>query len=242
MGRAAWHPSPTAWERLGGVFTSPPAVAAWGPNRLDIFGLGTDAQMFHKAWDGQPGTPRPPPGSRSAASSPAAGRRGLGAQPARHLRPRDRPPDVSTRRGTGGAGTPRPPPGSRSAASSSKSERSALPFPKLWQDPTASGLARACYGIIQRSGREESIDRGVLVNKPRLLDRPRCMCPTGWPGRKSSRPRSDSRLEPSQGETNSRATGGRHRQPTAKEPASSPARGHATRRDGRNVDRPSPAR
>jgi len=28
------------------------AVASWGPNRLDIFGLGTDNQMFHKAWNG----------------------------------------------------------------------------------------------------------------------------------------------------------------------------------------------
>ena len=28
------------------------AVASWGANRLDIFGLGTDDQMYHKAWDG----------------------------------------------------------------------------------------------------------------------------------------------------------------------------------------------
>ena len=27
------------------------AVAAWGPNRLDILGLGTDSAMYHKAWD-----------------------------------------------------------------------------------------------------------------------------------------------------------------------------------------------
>ena len=27
-------------------------VAAWGNNRLDIFGLGTDGAMYHKAWDG----------------------------------------------------------------------------------------------------------------------------------------------------------------------------------------------
>jgi V8-like Glu-specific endopeptidase len=26
-------------------------VESWGPDRLDIFGLGTDRQMFHKAWD-----------------------------------------------------------------------------------------------------------------------------------------------------------------------------------------------
>ena len=49
---AAWRPSLLDWERLGGIFTSPPAVTAWGNNRLDIFGLGTDGAMFHKAWDG----------------------------------------------------------------------------------------------------------------------------------------------------------------------------------------------
>ena len=44
--------SPLDWERLGGIFTSPPAVASWGQNRLDIFGLGGDGAMYHKAWDG----------------------------------------------------------------------------------------------------------------------------------------------------------------------------------------------
>jgi hypothetical protein len=33
------------------VFNCAPAVA-WGANRLDIFGLGTDNQMNHKAWNG----------------------------------------------------------------------------------------------------------------------------------------------------------------------------------------------
>ena len=28
---------------------SPPAVASWGTNRLDIFGLGEDNAMYHKA-------------------------------------------------------------------------------------------------------------------------------------------------------------------------------------------------
>jgi len=28
----------------------PPAVASWGPDRLDIFALGLDSQMFHRAW------------------------------------------------------------------------------------------------------------------------------------------------------------------------------------------------
>jgi hypothetical protein len=47
-----WGPSVTDWERLGGIFTSPPAAVAWSSNRLDIFGLGTDKAMYHKAWDG----------------------------------------------------------------------------------------------------------------------------------------------------------------------------------------------
>jgi Repeat of unknown function (DUF346) len=25
---------------------------SWGPDRLDIFGLGTNNEMFHKSWDG----------------------------------------------------------------------------------------------------------------------------------------------------------------------------------------------
>ncbi|KAL2125795.1 hypothetical protein VTI74DRAFT_2718 [Chaetomium olivicolor] len=37
---------------LGGVFNSLPAVCSWDTNRLDIFGLGTDNQMFQNAWDG----------------------------------------------------------------------------------------------------------------------------------------------------------------------------------------------
>ena len=31
---------------------APIAAVAWGANRLDIFGLGTDNSMYHKAWDG----------------------------------------------------------------------------------------------------------------------------------------------------------------------------------------------
>jgi hypothetical protein len=56
---SAWRPSPLDWERLGGVFTSPPAVVSWGQNRLDIFGLGTDGAMYHKAWDGSAWRPSP---------------------------------------------------------------------------------------------------------------------------------------------------------------------------------------
>ena len=34
-------------------------VTSWGQNRLDIFGLGTDGAMYHKAWDGSAWRPSP---------------------------------------------------------------------------------------------------------------------------------------------------------------------------------------
>lgn len=34
------------------MFNPAPEVITWSDNRLDIFGLGTDNQMFHKAWTG----------------------------------------------------------------------------------------------------------------------------------------------------------------------------------------------
>ena len=43
----------------GGIFTSPPAGGAWGQNRLDVFGLGGDGAMYHKAWDGTAWRPSP---------------------------------------------------------------------------------------------------------------------------------------------------------------------------------------
>jgi hypothetical protein len=30
----------------------PISSVAWGPNRLDVFGLGMDSEVFHKGWDG----------------------------------------------------------------------------------------------------------------------------------------------------------------------------------------------
>ena len=51
---SSWQPSLTDWESLGGEIdkgTSPAAVS-WGPNRLDIFVVGTDKALYHKAWDG----------------------------------------------------------------------------------------------------------------------------------------------------------------------------------------------
>src|SRR5207253_1957534 len=37
---------------LPSLLTSSRFAVAWSANRLDIFGLGTDRQMYHKWWDG----------------------------------------------------------------------------------------------------------------------------------------------------------------------------------------------
>jgi hypothetical protein len=44
--------SSTLYESLGGVATASPAVASWGPNRLDLFVRGTDNALYHRFWDG----------------------------------------------------------------------------------------------------------------------------------------------------------------------------------------------
>jgi hypothetical protein len=51
-----WTPSQTGWELLGeagGGFnpSKQPAAVSWGANRLDVFAVGEDGQMYHKAWD-----------------------------------------------------------------------------------------------------------------------------------------------------------------------------------------------
>jgi hypothetical protein len=45
-------PSLTSYEAMGGICVSQPEVVAWGPNRLDVFVLGTDSALYHKWWDG----------------------------------------------------------------------------------------------------------------------------------------------------------------------------------------------
>jgi hypothetical protein len=37
---------------LGGIVVSPPEAVAWGPDRLDVFALGTDHALWHRWWDG----------------------------------------------------------------------------------------------------------------------------------------------------------------------------------------------
>ena len=40
------------WESLGGTVVSSPEAVAWGPDRLDVFALGTDHALWHRWWDG----------------------------------------------------------------------------------------------------------------------------------------------------------------------------------------------
>ena len=46
------NPTPTLLADPRYVITSPLSPVSWGANRLDIFGLGTEGGMYHKAWDG----------------------------------------------------------------------------------------------------------------------------------------------------------------------------------------------
>ena len=54
---SAWGPSLTGYERMGGICLGQPEVVAWGPNRLDVFVIGTDRVLYHKWWNGSAWSP-----------------------------------------------------------------------------------------------------------------------------------------------------------------------------------------
>ena len=43
----------TEWVDLGGELASAPAVASWGPGRLDVFAQGENGHLMHKRWNGE---------------------------------------------------------------------------------------------------------------------------------------------------------------------------------------------
>jgi hypothetical protein len=49
-----WLPSSTTYEYLGGQIApdTSPSVVSWGANRLDVFWVGADHALHHKAWTG----------------------------------------------------------------------------------------------------------------------------------------------------------------------------------------------
>lgn len=50
----SWQPDTLGWynKAPGKNFASNPSVVSWGENRLDIFGLSFDYELFHQAWTG----------------------------------------------------------------------------------------------------------------------------------------------------------------------------------------------
>ena len=42
----------SGWESRGGLLTSAPVAVSWGPNRLDVFAMGSDNAVWHRAYDG----------------------------------------------------------------------------------------------------------------------------------------------------------------------------------------------
>ena len=49
---------------MGGICVTQPEAVSWGPNRLDVFVIGTDSALYHKWWNGATG------GRRSRATKP----------------------------------------------------------------------------------------------------------------------------------------------------------------------------
>jgi len=47
-----WLGGQTSWETLGGVIKGQPTAVAWGADRLDVFGVGSDNRVYHRWWGG----------------------------------------------------------------------------------------------------------------------------------------------------------------------------------------------
>ena len=41
------------WTSLGGLFTSAPSAACWGPQKIDLFSKGIDDALWHNYWGEQ---------------------------------------------------------------------------------------------------------------------------------------------------------------------------------------------
>jgi hypothetical protein len=48
-----WNGSIWNWQYLGGTLAAHPAAVSWGVNRIDVFAVAIDGQMWHLAGDGQ---------------------------------------------------------------------------------------------------------------------------------------------------------------------------------------------
>src|SRR5262249_35674392 len=62
----------TSWWSLGGRAASAPAIASWGPGRLDVFAAAVDGALWHRWWDGAWQSWEWLGGSLAGGSTPAA--------------------------------------------------------------------------------------------------------------------------------------------------------------------------
>ncbi|KAF9521382.1 carbohydrate-binding protein [Crepidotus variabilis] len=53
--KGKWGPSgmDASWDHLGGTFYGQPKAVSWGPNRLDVFAIGTGSALFTRTWKTQ---------------------------------------------------------------------------------------------------------------------------------------------------------------------------------------------
>lgn len=68
----------TGWWSVGGQSVSQPAVASWGPGRLDVFAAAVDGALWHRWWEGAWHPWEWLGGSLAAGSTPAAAATGQG--------------------------------------------------------------------------------------------------------------------------------------------------------------------
>jgi hypothetical protein len=47
---SSWGPSLTGYERMGGIVIRDITGVCWGPNRIDLFVIGTAGDIFQKYW------------------------------------------------------------------------------------------------------------------------------------------------------------------------------------------------
>lgn len=70
-----WSPAGEDWDALGGNFLAAPgiAVTAWGPGRLDLVGISTGREAWHKSWQDDLGWSPPDEGWQRLGGSFKAG-------------------------------------------------------------------------------------------------------------------------------------------------------------------------
>jgi hypothetical protein len=48
---SVWPPKSSGWQPAGGCFIAAPSATKWSPSRTDVFGIGSNKQMYHRAFE-----------------------------------------------------------------------------------------------------------------------------------------------------------------------------------------------